>query len=168
MKIFFVGFMGSGKTHWGKQVSEKLHLPFFDLDEQIISHEGKSITEIFSANGEEYFRLLEKDILQIITESHENFVMACGGGAPFYYNNIDFMNKSGTAVWINTPIDLLHERLLKEKARRPLIKNLDDMQLKGFIIKKFSDRKIYYEQAEMVVEEDEKSLEKIVEKLFHA
>jgi shikimate kinase len=78
------------------------------------------------------------------------------------------MNKSGTAVWINTPIDLLHERLLKEKTQRPLIKNLDDAQLKGFIIKKFSDRKIYYEQAEMVVEEDEKSLEKIVEKLFHA
>ena len=78
MKIFFIGFMGSGKTYWGKQVSEKLRLPFFDLDEQIISHEEKSITEIFSANGEEYFRLLEKDILHIITESHENFVMACG------------------------------------------------------------------------------------------
>lgn len=78
------------------------------------------------------------------------------------------MNKAGTSVWINTPVDLLHERLLKDKAQRPLIKNLDDTQLKGFIIKKFSDRKIYYEQAEMVVEENEKSIEKIVEKLFHA
>jgi shikimate kinase len=58
--------------------------------------------------------------------------------------------------------------LIKDKADRPLIKNLDDAQLRGFIIKKFSDRKIYYEQAEMVVEEDEKSIEKIVEKLFHA
>jgi shikimate kinase len=78
------------------------------------------------------------------------------------------MNKMGTSVWINTPIDLLHERLLKDKNQRPLIKDLNDAQLRSFIIKKFSDRKIYYEQAEMVLEENEKSLEKIVEKLFHA
>jgi shikimate kinase len=168
MKIFFIGFMGSGKTHWGKQVSEKLHLPFFDLDEQIVSHEGKSITEIFSTNGEEYFRLLEKDILHIITESHENFVMACGGGAPCYYNNIDFMNQSGTTIWINTAIETLFQRLIKEKETRPLIRSLSNEQLKGFIIKKFSDRKIYYEQADIIVDEDPVRLENLVEKIFHA
>ena len=92
--------------------------------------------------------------------------MATGGGTPCYFNNIDFMNKSGTAVWINTPIDLLHERLLKDKADRPLIKNLDDMQLKGLSLKNSPTEKIYYEQAEMVVEEDEKSLEKIVGKII--
>src|SRR5205814_10035442 len=130
MKIFFVGFMGSGKTHWGNQLSEKLRLPFFDLDEQVTSHEGKSIPEIFSDNGEEYFRLLEKDILHIITESHENFVMACGGGTPCFYNNIDYMNQSGTTIWINTSIDVLFQRLLKEKPVRPLIKNLTNDQLR--------------------------------------
>src|SRR6185436_1279449 len=162
MKIFFIGFMGSGKTHWGKQVSEKLHLPFFDLDEQIISHEGTSIKEIFSANGEEYFRLLEKDILHIITESHENFVMACGGGTPCFYNNIDYMNKSGTTIWLNSPIDVLYQRLLKEKELRPLIKNLTKDQLRGFIIKKFSDRKIFYEQADIILEEDPVKIESLV------
>ncbi|HJS55417.1 MAG TPA: shikimate kinase [Chitinophagaceae bacterium] len=168
MKIFLIGFMGSGKTYWGKKLSEKLTLPFFDLDEQIESHEGKAITQIFADDGEEYFRLLEKDTLHIITESHDSFIMAVGGGTPCYFNNIEFMNKTGTTVWINTPVDLLFERLIKDKAQRPLIKNLDDAQLRRFIIKKFSDRKIYYEQAEMIVDENEKSLEKIVEKLFHA
>ena len=168
MKVFLIGFMGSGKSYWGRKLSEKLTLPFFDLDEQIESNEGKKISQIFAEEGEEYFRLLEKDTLHIISESHDSFIMATGGGTPCYFNNIEFMNKMGTAVWINTPIELLHERLMKDKAHRPLIKNLDDAQLKGFIIKKFSDRKIYYEQAEIVVEENEKSLEKIVEKLFHA
>lgn len=167
MKIFFIGFMGSGKTHWGKQVSEKLRIPFFDLDEQIISHEGKSITEIFAENGEEYFRLLEKDILHIISESHENFVMACGGGTPCYYNNIDYMNRLGTSIWINTPIDTIFQRLAKEKETRPLIKNLTTSQLRGYIIKKYSDRKIYYEQADIVVDEEPVKLEKLVEKIFH-
>lgn len=168
MKIFFIGFMGSGKTHWGKLVSEKLHIPFFDLDEQIIAHEEKSIAEIFSENGEEYFRLLEKDILHIITESHENLVMACGGGTPCFYNNIDYMNQSGTTIWINTAIDALFQRLIKEKENRPLIKNLTNQQLRGFIIKKFSDRKIYYEQADIVIDEDPVRLENLVEKIFHA
>lgn len=159
--------MGSGKTYWGRQVSEKLRIPFFDLDEQIESHEGKAINEIFAEKGEEYFRLLETDTLHILSESHESFVMATGGGTPCYFNNIEYMKKEGTTVWINTQVDVLFERLLKEKEKRPLIKDLDDAQLKSFIIKKFSDRKIYYEQADMIVDESEKNMEKILDKLFH-
>ena len=63
MKIFLIGFMGSGKTHWGRLLSEKLKLPFFDLDEQIVFAEKKSINEIFAEKGEEYFRMKEKELL---------------------------------------------------------------------------------------------------------
>ena len=168
MKIFLIGFMGSGKTFWGKKLSEKLGLPFFDLDEQVEAQEGKTINEIFVQEGEEYFRLHEKDTLHIITESHDSFVMSTGGGTPCYFNNIEFMNKSGTTIWINTSIDLLFERLIKEKEERPLLKNIQDDQLKGFIIKKFSDRKIYYELASVFIDDASNSMEEILEKIFHA
>ena len=168
MKIFLIGFMGSGKTHWGRLLSEKLKLPFFDLDEQVESHEGRSIPEIFSQSGEEHFRLSEKDALHIITESHDSFVMACGGGSPCYFNNIDYMNQSGITVWLNTAIEILFQRLLKEKDTRPLLKGLTDEQLKRFIVKKYADRKIYYEQAEVVIEEDSLELDRLIEKVFHA
>jgi shikimate kinase len=56
MRIFLIGFMGSGKTHWGKQVAQKLSLPFYDLDEVIVEEEKRSITDIFGESGEEYFR----------------------------------------------------------------------------------------------------------------
>jgi len=167
MKIFLIGFMGSGKTYLGRQLSEKLRLPFFDLDEQVEAKEGKNINQLFDEHGEEYFRLLEKDTLHIITESHETFIMATGGGTPCYYNNIDYMNQVGTTVWINSSIDILFERLLKEKDNRPLLKNLDPVQLKGFILKKYGDRKIYYEQASFTVEDDNESFDKIFEKIFH-
>jgi len=160
--------MSTGKSYSGLQLSKKLNIPFFDLDEEVIKHEGKSINEIFATDGEEYFRLLEKDVLHIITEYNENFVMACGGGAPCYYNNIDYMNQAGTTIWINTSIEALFVRLIKEKETRPLIKNLSNEQLKGFIIKKFSDRKIYYEQADIIIDEDPVRLENLVEKIFHA
>jgi shikimate kinase len=168
MKIFLVGFMGSGKSYWGRLLSQKLSIPFFDLDEQIAAHEGKEITDIFAADGEEYFRLLEKDVLHIISESHDSFVMACGGGTPCYYNNIEYMNKTGTTVWINVPVNTLYQRLIAEKDKRPLIRELSDEQLKAYIIKKFSDRKIYYEQADVIMDEEPVQLEKLVEKIFHA
>lgn len=160
--------MGSGKTHWGRLLSEKLGIRFFDLDEQVTEHAGRSIPEIFAADGEEQFRLMEKDALHIITESHDSFVMACGGGSPCYFNNIDYMNKAGVTVWINTPLDVLHNRLVGEKEKRPLIKDLTDEQLKGFIQKKFSDRRIYYEQATISIEEEPFELDSLIEKIFHA
>ncbi len=159
--------MGSGKTHWGRLLSQKLSIPFFDLDEQVIAHEGKSIPEIFAKDGEEHFRMVEKDALHIITESHDSFVMACGGGSPCYFNNIEYMHQSGTTVWINTPLDSLFQRLMQEKESRPLIKSLTDEQLKGFIAKKFADRRIYYEQADIVMDEEPLELEKLIKKIFH-
>lgn len=168
MKIFLIGFMGSGKTYCGKQLSWKLHIPFYDLDELIVNEGGKTINEIFAEEGEEHFRLKEKEILHTVTESHETFIMACGGGTPCYFNNIEYMNESGVTVWMNTPVDILHERLLKEKENRPLLKELSDEQLKSYIIKKFADRKMYYELAAIRIDDDQLSTESLIQKIFHA
>lgn len=168
MKIFLIGFMGSGKTHWGRQLSEKLGLRFFDLDEQIVADAGETIVEIFESQGEEQFRQREKEVLYIITESHDSFIMACGGGTPCYFNNIEYMNNNGATIWINTPLDILCRRLINEKEKRPLIKSLTEEELRGFIAKKFSDRKIYYGQAEIIINEDTVDLDKLIEKIFHA
>ena len=168
MKIFLIGFMGAGKTYWGRLLSEKLGIRFFDLDEQVTEHAGKSIPEIFATEGEEQFRLQEKEVLHIITESHDSFVMACGGGSPCYFNNIDYMNQAGTTVWINTASDILFQRLMAEKEKRPLIRDLSNDQLKAFIHKKFADRKIYYEQADVKVDEELVQLDKLIETIFHA
>jgi shikimate kinase len=168
MKIYLIGFMGSGKTYWGRQLSQKLNMPFFDMDEQIINSEGRSVNEIFEKFGEEYFRLKEKGILHVITEGNPSFVMACGGGSPCYFNNIDYMNQSGITVWLNIPMNILFQRLMTEKDKRPLLKELSDVQLRSFIVKKFADRKIYYEQAEVIIDDEEISLDHFIEKIFHA
>lgn len=166
LRIYLIGFMGCGKSHWGQLLSEKLKIPFFDLDEKIIEKEGKSINEIFGSEGEERFRLLEKEVLYMLTESHESFVMATGGGTPCYFKNIDYMKKNGTTIWINSAIESLYNRLLKEKDKRPLLRNLTDEQLKSYIIKKAGDRRIYYQQASIIVNENEEELDKIVNKIF--
>lgn len=168
MKIFLIGFMGCGKTHWGKQLSQKLQIPFFDLDSAIEEKEERAISSIFADMGEEYFRMLEKDVLYLLTESHDSFVMATGGGTPCFFNNIDYMKNRGTTVWINCSVDCLHSRLVKEKVKRPLISSIPNEELRNFIIKKFSDRKIFYRQAQVIINEDDITLEALIEKTFHA
>lgn len=78
------------------------------------------------------------------------------------------MNQAGTTIWLNTPLSILVERLKKEKDKRPLLKDLSDIQLMNFIMKKFSDRKIYYEQADIVIDDEDISLDHFIEKIFHA
>jgi shikimate kinase len=77
------------------------------------------------------------------------------------------MNRAGTTIWISTPIDTIFGRLVKERSLRPLLRNLSDDQIKSYIIKKFSDRKIFYEQADVTVDETI-TLDQLVEKTFHA
>lgn len=168
MRIYLIGFMGCGKTHWGRELSQKLQIPFFDLDSAIEEKEEKSVVDIFAELGEEYFRMLEKDVLYLLTESHESFVMACGGGTPCFFNNIDYMKSRGTTVWLNSSIDCLYNRLIKEKEKRPLVRSIPDDQLKGYIIKKYSDRKIFYQQAAVILSEDNVTLDQLIEKIFHA
>ena len=160
--------MGCGKTHWGKELSHKLEIPFFDLDSVIEEKEEKDITSIFADMGEEYFRMLEKDVLYMLTESHDSFVMACGGGTPCFFNNIDYMKSRGTTVWINCSVECLHSRLVKEKDKRPLIRSLPDDELKTFIVRKYSDRKIFYQQASVILSEEEVTLDGLVTKIFDA
>lgn len=130
--------MGSGKTHWGKLLAEKLQLPFFDLDKVITENEQKTITEIFSEKGEEHFRYREREVLEKVVEDHDRFILSCGGGTPCFFNNIQFMKRKGKVIWLNTEIDTLVKRLLKEKSKRPLLKNIADGELKSFILKKSS------------------------------
>jgi shikimate kinase len=167
MKIFLIGFMGCGKSHWGKALSKKLGLPFFDLDHQIEEKEDKSINTIFAEQGEEYFRMLEKEVLYLLTEGHDSFVMATGGGTPCYFNNIGYMKKSGIVVWINSSMDTIFERLVKEQEKRPLVKDLDADALRAYITKKYSDRKIFYEQATAIVTDDNPSLDGLLATIFH-
>ena len=168
MKIYLIGFMGSGKSYWGRSLGHKLGLQFFDLDELVKESAGKAIPEIFAQEGEEKFRLMEKDNLHLITESHESFVMACGGGTPCYFNNIDYMNQSGITVWINTPMEELYRRLINEKSHRPLISELEDDQLRNFISNKYSDRRIFYEQASTTIDEEPIEIQHLIDKIFHA
>jgi len=154
--------MGSGKTHWGQRLAARLELPFYDLDSLIIDREKKSVADIFTDKGEEYFRYMEKEILEEITAQQESFILSCGGGTPCFFNNIEFMKKSGKVIWLNTAVDVLRQRLQRERLSRPLIAEVTEEDLQRYIIRKLSERRMYYQQADVTVSEDTTHLDELI------
>lgn len=168
MRIFLIGFMGSGKTYWGKILSRRLEMPFYDLDTVIEAVENKSVRQIFNDEGEEHFRKKEQEALEAIIDDHEDVVVSTGGGTPCFFNNIDLMKKNGKVIWLNTSVEVLVQRLMKEKQSRPLIKNISDSELKSFIVKKMQDRRLYYEQADIALKEELVSIDSLLKQIQDA
>ena len=160
--------MGSGKTHWGRLLSKKLGLTFFDLDTVIVEQEKKPVADIFAEKGEEYFRYKETEALERIVEGENGFILSCGGGTPCFFNNIEFMKKSGKVIWLNTSIEVLEQRLQKERKSRPLIRGVDDADLTRYIVKKLSERRMYYQQADVTVNEESVTLDELIRLLFQS
>lgn len=165
MRIFLIGFMGSGKTTLGKQLSEKLGLPFIDLDERIETAAGMKINDIFSTKGEAFFRKLEAVRLREVIEEEENMILACGGGTPCYYDNITFINSTGISIWLNTPKEVMADRLLKEAGHRPLVNGLSAEKLTEFIEDRLEQRLAYYSQATFTVDPSTISMEALVHQI---
>lgn len=168
MRIYLIGFMGSGKSYWGPRLANEAGFDFFDLDREIEKNQGSNIEQLFAQKGEEAFRVIEKDCLHQITEEQPQFVMACGGGTPCFFNNIEYMKRSGLVVWLHPPVEILARRLMSEREQRPLLRSLSDQELLAFIQKKMADRRLYYEQAQVRIEQETIDLPLLLQTLSHA
>lgn len=149
--IFLIGFMGAGKTFRGKQLSESLGLPFFDMDAFIENKAGRSVSEIFELDGAAAFRNLERMCLRDFSVLGDA-VIATGGGTPCFFDNMEWMNENGHTIYLKASPAILFNRLKDEKAERPLIAKLSDEDLEDFIEEKLKERSTFYEQAKEIIE----------------
>ena len=151
LKIFLIGFMGSGKSHWGRIWAGKNLLTFYDLDEQIEKTVGDSIATIFEKKGEENFREMERYVLRKF-DVKNNFVMACGGGTPCFFEHIQWMNEQGITIYLQaSPAEIL-EKIMNETEERPLLKKLNSSELLFFIEQKLKERTPFYQQAKHILD----------------
>lgn len=149
MNIFLIGFMGSGKTHWGKIWAERLGMNFYDLDEMIEKEQGNTIAFIFEKEGEDFFREQETAILLRFVDMN-NCLVACGGGTACFNDNIDWMNKNGATVYLMASPQYILNRIAGEKDKRPLIGNLNDTEILFFIDRTLKEREPFYRKAKHI------------------
>jgi shikimate kinase len=148
--VFLIGFMGSGKTYWGKIWAQQLGLDFYDLDAIVEDKEGRSIAIIFEKEGERYFRTKETTALKQFSEIG-NAVVACGGGAACFNDNMQWMNEHGTTVYLSASPQYILSRIKEEKDKRPLISKLNEAELLFFIEQKLKEREPFYKQAKLIL-----------------
>lgn len=150
-RVFLVGFMGSGKSTIGKYIANDMKWEFIDMDNYFEKKHNCTIKEYFAQYGEDQFRVAENEVVKELSTA-ENAVIATGGGAPCYYDNMDIMNSAGATIYINVEPEDLANRLSKAKSKRPLLADKSDEELLDYIKSKLGEREEHYRKAKMVVD----------------
>ena len=145
--------MGSGKSYIGKKVATKLGYQFIDLDEWIEHNQNSTIANIFTQQGEARFREIERDELQSLSNIN-NAVISTGGGAPCFFENMEWMNKHGKTIYLQTTPELLFQRLKNQSAKRPMLSDKSESELKQFITDKIKERETFYLQCQIHLHQD--------------
>ncbi len=154
MNWYLIGFSGSGKTTLGQRVAESLGYDFVDLDALIEQREKKSIPAIFEEKGELYFRNCETFYLKHLPFS-ENRIIATGGGAPCFNDNLGWMKLNGKVIYLKADERILYKRLSLIKDERPLFKPIPAENFREHISDMLRMRELFYLQADEVVSSEE-------------
>jgi shikimate kinase len=160
MRIYLVGYMGSGKSTIGRELANRLDLTWIDLDDEFETRYKISIPDFFSKYGETAFREIEHKILKDIS-LRPDIVVSTGGGSPCYLDNMQLMNQTGFTVYLKAPADLLISRIELSTRKRPLFQRMQGENFMQKISLHLESREQFYEQAKMVVSAEKPDFESL-------
>lgn len=145
-RIILIGYMGAGKTTIGKELAKELGVTFYDLDWYIETRMRRTIKQIFDEKGEDGFRRIEHNMQHEVAE-FQNVVVACGGGTPCFYDNIDYMNSQAQVVYLKASPEVLYEHLQMGRRVRPLLLGKSPDEVRTFIVEQLAKREEFYSKA---------------------
>lgn len=144
--LFLIGFMGCGKSTLGRALGRATGLQFIDLDTYIERRYHANVREIFARDGEAAFRDMERRMLREVAD-FEDVIVACGGGTPCHFDNMELMNSRGLTVWLDAGLDRNYTRLLAGRYKRPAIAGKNDAELLDFVTETRAAREPFYSRA---------------------
>ena len=159
--LFLVGMMGSGKSNTGPHLATALNYAFVDSDKVIEKSVGKSISAIFSEDGEDEFREIEHQVLKEIGQ-HHSLIVATGGGVVTSSQNWGILHQ-GIVIWLNPERERLLTRLRNDRVQRPLLKGEDFVLTFDRI---FHERKSLYMESDLEIAIQNESPHEVAEKII--
>lgn len=168
LKVVLVGLPGCGKSTFGRQLAHELKFPYLDLDQQIEEKSQLKIPDIFSMFGEGRFRELETGVLNELLQRDTSFVLATGGGAPCFNDNMELINQKSVSVYLDVPLDTIAERLRVSKIQnRPMFLNLDQGEITLKLKSLLTQREYFYNQAKIKLSGEDFSAEILMYELIN-
>ncbi|MCS7226703.1 MAG: shikimate kinase [Gloeomargarita sp. SKYB31] len=149
VSLFLVGMMGCGKSTTGKRLAQQLGYRFCDTDQLIVQVAGRTIPELFAEVGEAGFRRWESQVLAEVS-SYTRLVVATGGGIVTQPLNWSYLHH-GVVVWLDTPVEVLVQRLQHRHDRPLLAQAGTPQQLRQQLQELLTQRRAYYAQADVQV-----------------
>jgi shikimate kinase len=159
--IVLTGFMGTGKTEVGRELSNILGWKLIDVDGEIVKAKNMSINEIFSQFGEPVFRDIETEMIKNIA-ANKNMIISTGGGAVMRQGNMEALRQTGIIVCLTASSDTILKRT-GNSDERPLLKAENPLQK----IKELLDfRKPFYEKADIMIDTENRTPRQIAEEIL--
>ncbi len=168
MTITFIGYRGSGKTAVGRAVAGRLGRPFFDADAEIERRAGRTVRDVFGAEGEAGFRRIERQTLAELLAG-DDAVVSAGGGAVLLAENRDAMRRAGPVVWLRVTADTAEQRIAGDPTtalRRPALTTLPAREEIESLIA--ARGPLYAETASVVLDADDATVEELAERTLAA
>lgn len=163
-RIFLIGMMGVGKSTIARLLAQRLEWVWIDTDSCIERNSCMSVSDIFNHFGEEEFRRREWECVRLSTKYHQ-VVVACGGGAPCFYNAMDFLLSAGIVIYLSARIETLVSHLTQENITRPLLL-ATDIRLEERLHILLEARTKVYQQAHFIIETDGRSEDEVVQRVM--
>ena len=161
--IILTGFMGSGKTTVGRILADYYQCEFMDTDKRIEDEQKKSVTEIFAADGEEFFRRLETELLVTLNDGKQSGIITIGGGMPVREENRRLIKQLGKVVYLKASAETIYQRLKDDNAR-PLLNVADPRrEIEEMLARRTP---VYAAMADFTVDTDERPLDQVAEEIF--
>ncbi len=160
--IFLVGPMGAGKSTIGRELADRLHLEFFDSDQEIERRTGADIAWVFDLEGEEGFRRREETVIDDLSEK-QGIVLATGGGSVVSDLVRNRLSARGVVVYLETTIDKQVARTQRDR-RRPLLQTSADPRtvLENLAVER---NPLYEDIADVIVQTDDQSAKVVAQKI---
>lgn len=161
--IVLTGFMGTGKTTVGKTLAEWVTFDFADMDSIIEQEAGKTIPEIFAAEGEAGFREREREAARRLAQGSKQ-VIATGGGTVKDPENMEALRETGIIVCLTASVDTILQRT-EAQGQRPLLDDAGEDR-KAAVEKLLAERDSLYKDADYIIETDGKTPDEVAGEIF--